>query len=411
MPAQTNQPSMPRTERRLDLDWIRIAAFGLLILYHVGMLYVSWGFHVKSSHQLRALEPLMLLLNPWRMALLFLVSGAATRFMLGKFDIGTFARRRSARLLIPLAFGMLVVVPPQSWAEIVEKLGFSGSYPDFWLKHYLTFDQGFCRVENGRQGCLILPTWNHLWFVAYLWLYTMALAGPGALMPGLAECGQRLLERALPGALLLIGPALLLGLNRFLLFPVFPPSHIVAGDWYLHALYGFCFLFGLLAARSQVLAERTEQLRWLALILAIAAFLAMLWLRAQPPGDLRRLARPFVYGFDQWCWIVAILGFARRHLSRRDGPARRYLVEAVFCWYIVHQTAIILAAHWLKPLTLPAGQEASLIIVITALSCAASYEIAKRIGWLRPLFGIAAGRRQPLPASGLQPSSASTTSS
>src|SRR5215207_2339915 len=31
--------------RRCDLDWIRIGAFGLLILYHVGMLYVPWNFH------------------------------------------------------------------------------------------------------------------------------------------------------------------------------------------------------------------------------------------------------------------------------------------------------------------------------------------------------------------------------
>ncbi|CAN7660129.1 acyltransferase family protein [Bosea sp. LjRoot90] len=411
MTAQTNHPPPQIAERRLDLDWIRIGAFGLLILYHVGMLYVSWGFHVKSTHRLRELEPLMLLLNPWRMALLFLVSGAATRFMLGKCEIGAFAQRRSARLLLPLAFGMLVVVPPQSWAEVVEKLGFSGGYPEFWFGHYLAFDQSFCRVENGRQACIILPTWNHLWFVAYLFLYTMALTGLVALAPGLAERGERLLERALPGMLLLLGPALLFGLNRLLIFPAFPPSHIVIGDWYQHVLYGSCFLFGFLAARSQVLAARTEQLRWLALALAVTAFFAMLWLRSQPPGDLRRLAGPFIYGLDQWCWIVAILGFARRHLSRRDGPARRYLVAAVFCWYLVHQTAIILAAHWLKPLALPARAEALLIIAVTALSCAVSYEIARRIGWLRPLFGIAADRRKRPPAPGIQPSSASATSS
>lgn len=411
MPVQTDHSPPHTAERRFDLDWIRIAAFGLLILYHVGMLYVSWGFHVKSAHRLRELEPLMLLLNPWRMALLFLVSGAATRFMLGKYEVGAFARRRAARLLIPLAFGMLVVVPPQSWAEVVEKLGFSGSYLDFWFGHYLAFDQSFCRIEDGKQSCIILPTWNHLWFVAYLFLYTMALAGLVALVPNLAARDERLLERTLPGLLLLIGPALLLGLNRFLLFPAFPPSHIVVGDWYQHVLYGFAFLFGFLAARSQVLAERTERLRWLALALAVAAFLAMLWLRVQSPGELRRLAGPFVYGLDQWCWIIAILGFAHRHLSRRDGPVRRYLVEAVFCWYIVHQTAIILAAHWLKPLALPAAQEALLVIAITALACAASYELARRISWLRPLFGIATDRRKRLPGPGLQPSSASATSS
>ena len=44
---------MLRSERRIDLDWVRISAFGLLIFYHVGMLYVSWGFHIKSAHRIR----------------------------------------------------------------------------------------------------------------------------------------------------------------------------------------------------------------------------------------------------------------------------------------------------------------------------------------------------------------------
>src|SRR6267142_290640 len=72
--AQSPRLGAEAAQRRIDLDWVRIAAFGLLIFYHVGMLYVSWGFHIKSAHRLTALEPLMLLLNPWRLSLLFLVS-------------------------------------------------------------------------------------------------------------------------------------------------------------------------------------------------------------------------------------------------------------------------------------------------------------------------------------------------
>src|SRR5258708_22530975 len=99
------------SERRVDLDWVRIGAFGLLIFYHVGMLYVSWGFHIKSVHRITALEPLMLVLNPWRLALLFLVSCAATRFMLQKYSIRPLLPSRSTPLLIPLFFCLLVLVP------------------------------------------------------------------------------------------------------------------------------------------------------------------------------------------------------------------------------------------------------------------------------------------------------------
>src|SRR3954471_13549185 len=70
--------------RRHDLDWVRICAFGLLIFYHVGMYYVTWGWHVKSPYASRTIEPLMLLTNPWRLSLLFLVSGVATAYLLDR---------------------------------------------------------------------------------------------------------------------------------------------------------------------------------------------------------------------------------------------------------------------------------------------------------------------------------------
>ena len=75
-------------ERRYDLDWVRIGAFLLLILYHVGMYYVTWDWHVKSPYASAAIEPLMLLTSPWRLSLLFLVSGVATAYLLERQACG-----------------------------------------------------------------------------------------------------------------------------------------------------------------------------------------------------------------------------------------------------------------------------------------------------------------------------------
>ncbi|MCW1980937.1 surface polysaccharide O-acyltransferase-like enzyme [Xanthomonas arboricola] len=69
-------------QRRHDLDWLRVIAFGLLVLYHVGMYYVTWDWHVKSPTTHLMLEPVMLLSSPWRISLLLLISGVATAFML-----------------------------------------------------------------------------------------------------------------------------------------------------------------------------------------------------------------------------------------------------------------------------------------------------------------------------------------
>ncbi|MCC5095126.1 acyltransferase family protein [Xanthomonas campestris pv. incanae] len=107
-------------QRRHDLDWLRVIAFGLLVLYHVGMDYVTWDWHVKSPTTHLMLEPLMLLSSPWRMSLLLLISGVATAFMLRSRPEGLLYRR-SRQLLLPLLFGMAVIVPPQSYYQVVEQ--------------------------------------------------------------------------------------------------------------------------------------------------------------------------------------------------------------------------------------------------------------------------------------------------
>ncbi|MBO9716344.1 MAG: acyltransferase family protein, partial [Pseudoxanthomonas sp.] len=139
------------------MDWLRIGAFGLLILYHVGMVFVPWGYHVKTEHPLPWVAVPMLATNAWRMALLFAVSGFATAMLLARQDgrIGRFLAGRMPRLLLPLVFGMVVIVPPQAWVQLVTQHGYAKGYLTFWLGDYFT---------AGEIHGIIVPTWNHLWF-------------------------------------------------------------------------------------------------------------------------------------------------------------------------------------------------------------------------------------------------------
>ena len=372
------------SERRIDLDWVRILAFGLLIFYHVGMLYVSWGFHIKSEHRLTLLEPAMLVLNPWRLSLLFLVSGVASRFMLGKLQLAAFARARSMRLLIPLVFGMLVIVPPQSYLQIVEALGYPAGFADYYLHHYLAFSAQFC-----PNPCIVQPTWNHLWFVVYLWVYTMALVGVLLLWPAAADrIGERLAGH-LAGPWLLVLPCVLFAAWRLSLSPIFPSTHALFGDWYNHADYATAFLIGFLLARQHSIWRDIEQQRWVALAVAAACFTGFILVYAGwfPRSALLKWFVDSAYGGYQWLAMAAVLGFARRHFTA-DGPVRRYLTDAIFPFYIVHQTAIIMIAHALRGSGLSAGSEAAVVISGTALTCLVTYEAARRIAWLRPLFGL-----------------------
>jgi surface polysaccharide O-acyltransferase-like enzyme len=375
------------------LDWVRIIAFFILILYHVGMYYVTWGWHVKSPYASDMLEPFMMLSSPWRLGLLFLVSGVASSFMIERLGAARFARQRSRRLLLPLVFGMLVIVPPQSYCEVIEKLGYAGSYADF-MRLYLGAYHGFCKDGS----CLILPTWNHLWFVAYLWVYTLVMA---ALVPALGARLDRMAGRLgelLAGWKLLLLPAAVLALARITLVARYPENHALLGDWYNHATYFFLFALGTLLARAPRVWPRFEALRWHALGTALACWAGLqLWYAIPDDVVIPHLAACWKmahagYALCTWSAIVAACGFAHRHLQA-DNPARRYLTEAVFPVYIVHQTLIVTLAHALKPVHRAPGIEAAILVVLTLCLSFGTFEVVRRSALLRPLFGLA-----PMPA-------------
>jgi hypothetical protein len=200
----------------------------------------------------------------------------------------------------------------------------------------------------------------------------------------------------LSGGLLLVLPAAMFAAYRLWLLPRFPQTHALSGDWYNHALYGTVFLLGFAVARADSVWSALQRFRWLALVTAAALFVSGLVLRplyplGQPVPLGLKIYAAIAYGCYQWFCIVAVLGFARRWLNR-DSAARRYLTDAVFPYYIVHQTAIILIAHGLRGLGLPPSIEASIVILGTLASCAVTYEIVRRISVLRPLFGLKPGK-------------------
>ncbi len=384
----------PATQRLYFLDWLRIGAFALLVLYHVGMYYVSWPWHVKSPDASTALEPFMRLSSPWRLSLLFLISGAATSFMLLRDGASAaWFSGRSKRLLLPLLFGMAVVVPPQAYFEVVQQHGYAGHYLDF-MRLYFSGYGGFCKAG---AGCLILPTWNHLWFVAYLFVYTAALWGLLRMWPRALEMVAQALARVLRGAALLWLPIAVLALLRVTLIGRFPPTHALLDDAYLHAIYFTLFVVGAAWARDAGIWQRCAALRWQALGLALAAWVAMitlpLWLGATPAAreQWAWLART-MFAAMQWSAIVAAVGFARVHLDR-DHRWRATLAESVFPVYIAHQTLIVLFAVALKPLRWAPALEGPLLAALTLLASFGVYLAVRRVPWLRSVFGLQAAAR------------------
>jgi surface polysaccharide O-acyltransferase-like enzyme len=379
-----------QTLRRHDLDWLRVCAFALLILYHTGMFYVTWDWHVKSPHASPALEPLMRLSSPWRLGLLFLISGAATRFMADKLSPAGLATDRFHRLFWPLLFGMFVIVPPQAYLEIVEKIGWNGGFAGFY-RLYVQGHDGWCRGDD----CLIVPTWNHLWFIAYALVYALLLAALLAVRP---RAFQPRIPAGISAPLFLVGPWLWLWAMRVLLLPRFGSTHALVDDWYNHAIYLPLFLLGFSIARNERIADLTDKVRWPALAAALAAYTAVLLLPdgGEPDGAALVAARG-LRELQAWGAILACLGFARHHLAGSGGPTLQWLTRAIFPFYIVHQTIIVVAGHHLARVGLPLALEGTLLVLVTATGCLLAAMAAMRWAPLGVVLGVP-HRARPTPA-------------
>lgn len=376
--------------RRYDLDWLRVLAFGLLILYHVGMYYVAdWDWHIKSPDPSGFLQNLMYLTNPWRMSLLFFVSGAALWFASRKISSSSLVRLRNRRLLLPLVFSMAVIVPPQVYVELVTREGADFSYLGFYGTY---LDMTTDAWPDHQHGPLGLWTWNHLWFLAYLWVYTLLFV---AVKP-LLDRAAAVVRKAQPALWqLLLVPVLLLTVYRLTLADAYPPSNALFGDWYNHVRY-LSFLFGgyLLADCGHFWTLLSGR-RWQLLAGAVVAWVILLGiangevqqlLQGLPEAASLLIIRVLV-SIDQWLWVLAALALGHHYLNR-PSAVLRYMNEAILPWYILHQTLIVLLAFWLAGAGMPQSLEALVLVAGTVLGCALGYELVRRFRLGRLLFGL-----------------------
>lgn len=383
------------TARRYELDWLRSIAFALLILYHIGMYYVAdWGWHIKSEQTFTGLQDLMILTNPWRMSLLFLLAGMALSLVLPRISRLKVLGLRSKRLLIPLLFTMFVVVVPQVYYEALSQQLIQPGYLQFWWQ-YVNPVTDLLPDHHSPIGLL---TWNHAWFIPYLWCYSLLVL---LFYPLLNLVSQSSLLQQLPGRYAL---ALVFGLMFWAWWTLradFPSTHALVDDWYNHAKYFLVFIAGFLLARQDLWWQQLVFQRRLWLGLALLCYSLIIAER----HDVFAVSAQFdtsvwvktLFGVvliaNHWVWLLAMLGYAGAYLAKTNSPLLRYCNDAVLPWYILHQTLIILFASWLKPLAIPATAEFPLLLILTVAACWLGYELIRRVALLRWCFGLGKTRQ------------------
>jgi glucan biosynthesis protein C len=374
--------------RRHDVDALRAIAFSFLILYHLAMLYVhEWGWHLKSSYTSEALQVPMLFMNRWRMDLIFLISGIATAFLMRGTGAGEFVKKRAWRILLPLFFGMAVVVPLQPYCQGVANGLVEPGFGQFLVRYYT----GYAWPPKAFDGWEYGFTWNHLWYLAYLFCYTMLLAAIRPLLE--SRRGQKVhaLIGNLRGWRLLLYPSIPLVFFTFALGWKFRSTHDLINDWYYHTIYFTMMLYGWWLATSDGIWAELARLRKVALVAALAAF-AFYFLLVKIQGENPHFAMAAAIWTSRnvyiWLALATILGWGHACLNK---PMRwlPFATEAVYPWYILHQSVIVLIAYWLVPLKVGAIAEPLLVLAGTIGGCWLLHVgVIRRVGWLRACFGM-----------------------
>ncbi len=372
--------------REYGLDWLRVIAFAILIGYHTGMFFVPWDWHIKNPERSESLTLVMLFFNRWRLPLLFLISGAGVAFSLRRRGYAQFAGERLHRLLLPLVFGMLVIVPPQIYFERLDRGVSYSSYLEFW-KTVFAF-------QSYPQGNL---SWHHLWFVAYILVFSLVCIPIFAALKSargqqLVEALARLCEK--PGAIYLIGlPNLALAAW---LGPKWPTTHNLTSDWANLTGSLLTFLWGFVICGNprflDVIVRKRRELLLFALVMTVLFYGYRLTPLRESWTPLQRMsASMLIDSYMGFGWVLALLGWSRVKLNR-DSRLLRYATEAVYPFYIVHQTIIIAIAYHMIGWNAPIAVKFPLVAAGTFFGSWAVFEITRRHAATRILFGMKPAR-------------------
>jgi glucan biosynthesis protein C len=353
--------------RRYDVDWLRISALGLLIVYHNAIGFQPWAFtllFIQNKEPMEGLWPLMSLINVWRIPVLFLVSGMGVCFAMKRRNWQQLLKDRAVRILMPLVFGFFFICP----LSVLLALNYYG------------------------EGLAYVPNAGHLWFLGNIFLYVVLLLPLLTYLQARPEClFFRLAGRLVRRPLTLPLVAVPLMVETWILDP--QPFAL-----YAQTLHGFwlgmlCFFMGFtFVSLGAVFWQAVEETRHGALTVALLLAMGRTLVYGQA-GEIGMLM-----ALESMAWMLTILGHGSRYLNR-PSAGLMYLGQAVYPVYILHMPVQFGLSCLVMPLNLWPAVKLVTLLAGTLAICLGLYElIIKRRRWIRPLFGMKMPGGEYLPA-------------
>lgn len=272
--------------------------------------------------------------HQWHMRLLFLLAGWSLLASLRARGPDQLLRERFRKLMLPFLAGCFVLCPFLGWAE---RLNGMLVLPDGRIEALTDPAPGFLEY---LPDFFALPgfTWAHLWFLIYLYVFTLLYLPVFRRI----EAGPGRWERVSGGWAWL--PLLLLAGIEVALRGRWPGVQNLYDDWANFALYSTLFVTGFVLARQPAFeaAVHRQGARLGIVGLAAAGFLMAGWAGVVP---LPAWASHAASGVAAWGIVAGLLAFGVRRL-RRGGVAFRWLRGSSFPVYVLHSPAIVLVAHF-----------------------------------------------------------------
>ncbi|MCG8483112.1 MAG: acyltransferase [Clostridia bacterium] len=344
------------TMRRHDIDWLRVITIGLLLIYHIAIVFQPFGYMIgfmQNHESWRSLWIPMSMINIWRIPVLFFVSGMGVCFAIRKRNWKQLIKERSLRIFVPFLFGMLAITPLHIYL-------FQSFYD-----HPIAYKSG--------QG--------HLWFLLNIFIYVLILSPLFFyLKNNKRNKFIKVISRVFktPFGLLIIVACFLVE-NQIL-----QPQFYTLYAFTLHGyILGFiAFFFGFLIMQSgDNFWNNVLKYRWLYFSIAILLYsIRLIIYRLEAPAFLQALESPF--------WIFAVFGFSYKHLNRA-GNTLSYLSKAAYPVYIIHMVVLFLTSYFVLPMNVIPQGKFFIICGTTFAICFIVYEfLIRRVKFVRPLFGL-----------------------
>lgn len=360
------------SERRYDLDWLRVLGVLLLIPFHVALIFVldpNAIMYIKDVVNSRVLEIAVGFVHMWHMPMLFIISGSATYFALGFRSAGQYIRERFLRLFIPLVFGILTFVPFTTYIQHSNILSLQEGYIG-----YFHFDFNHLDGLNGTF------TPAHLWFILYLFVFSLIglplfLALRSGKEKGIITAFGTSTQAPLSLMAWGIPLTLVAALN-------------ILGD--KNPLYYFLiFVYGFILAGDVRFQQSIDRLTWVALAYGVFAAVinAMVPLQSYGEWTAQWMALGLMYEMGRWTLTLAVLGLGHRFLNRTNNVLR-YTSEAAMPFYLLHMTFSVMTGYFAIQLDAPVALKYPLIVVVATGLTLVAYELVRRWNVTRWLFGM-----------------------